>query len=167
MYLTLYSLHCAVNEIMLSRVGWRWIWRGCSWLWPSELWRHGYQHVGRTYRFHPRDWLVTTFKCTWRHDPEVQRWHLGSDNSKTQIPVLCFDLLIPVLFLTLFSLLIFLAYYPKMKVVLSNHQYVCVRVCVSYVSPTNNFWTDRWSYMKFGRQVMPLKVTSTPHFLIP
>jgi hypothetical protein len=150
MYLTLYSLHCAVNDIMLSRVGWRWMWRGCCWLWSSELWRHGYQH-GRTCRFHPRAWLVTTFKSTWRHNPEAQRWHLDSDNSKTHIPVLCYDLLIPVLFLT-------------WKVGLSNHQSVCVRVCVSYVSPTNNFWTDRWSYMKFGRQVMPLKVTSTPHF---
>jgi hypothetical protein len=51
----------------------------------------------------------------------------------------------------------FLTYFPKMKVGLSNHQPVCV--CVS---PTNNFWTDRWIFMKFGRQVMPLKMTMTP-----
>jgi hypothetical protein len=31
----------------------------------------------------------------------------------------------------------FFVYFPKMKVGLSNHQSVCLSVCV----PTNNFWT--------------------------
>jgi hypothetical protein len=44
-----------------------------------------------------------------------------------------------------------------------NHQPVCVRVSVS---PTNNFWTDQWIFMKFGRPVMPLKMTSMSHFNI-
>jgi hypothetical protein len=56
-----------------------------------------------------------------------------------------------------------------MKGGLSNHQpigvCVCVCVCVC-VFPANNFWTDRCIFMKFGRQVMPLKMTSMPHFLI-
>jgi hypothetical protein len=53
----------------------------------------------------------------------------------------------------------FLAYFRRMKVDLSNNQPVCV--CA-----TNNFWTDWWILIKFGRQVMPLKMTLTPHFLI-
>jgi hypothetical protein len=40
-----------------------------------------------------------------------------------------------------------------------NHQPVCV--CVP-----SNFWTDWWIFMKFGRWVMPLKTTQTPHLLI-
>jgi hypothetical protein len=59
----------------------------------------------------------------------------------------------------------FLEYFPKIKVGLSNHQPVSLSVCIC-VSPANNFWTDWWIFMTFGRQVMPLKVTSTPHFLI-
>jgi hypothetical protein len=54
----------------------------------------------------------------------------------------------------------FLAYFPKMKVGLSNHQPVCV------CAPTNNFSTDWGIFMKFGMQVMPTKMTSMPHFLI-
>jgi hypothetical protein len=38
-----------------------------------------------------------------------------------------------------------LAYFTKMKVGLSNHQSVCFSVCVSL---NNNFWTDRWIFMK-------------------
>jgi hypothetical protein len=51
----------------------------------------------------------------------------------------------------------FLAYFPKMKTGLLNNQHVCV-------SLTNNFGTIRWIFMKFGTQVMPLKMTSMPHF---
>jgi hypothetical protein len=40
---------------------------------------------------------------------------------------------------------------------------VSVRVCVC-VSPTNNFWTVRSIFMKFGRKVTPSKQTSMPHF---
>jgi hypothetical protein len=54
---------------------------------------------------------------------------------------------------------IFLAYFPKMKVGLSI---TSLSVCVSL---TNNFRNDGWIFMKFGRQVMLLKMTSTPHFL--
>jgi hypothetical protein len=38
----------------------------------------------------------------------------------------------------------------------------CVCVCVC-VYATKNFWIDGWIFMKFGRQVMPLKMTLTPH----
>jgi hypothetical protein len=52
-----------------------------------------------------------------------------------------------------------------MKLGLSNHQPVCVCVCVcACVFPTNNFSTDQRIFMKFGRKVMLLKVTSTPLF---
>jgi hypothetical protein len=51
----------------------------------------------------------------------------------------------------------FLAYFKKMKVGLSNHQPECV-------CPTNNFLTDRWIFLKFGRKVLPFKVTPTSHF---
>jgi hypothetical protein len=45
---------------------------------------------------------------------------------------------------------VFLAYFPKIKVGLSNHQsvclsvyvYVCVYVCLSVCVPSNNFWAD-------------------------
>jgi hypothetical protein len=40
---------------------------------------------------------------------------------------------------------------------------VCVYVCV----PPNNVWTNLWIFMKFSRKIKPLKVTSTPYFLIP
>jgi hypothetical protein len=62
-----------------------------------------------------------------------------------------------------------LAYFQKMKMGLSNHHpvYVCVCVCLSvYVSPTSDFWTDRWIFVKFGRHVLPFKETSTSHMLI-
>jgi hypothetical protein len=36
--------------------------------------------------------------------------------------------------------LLFLAYFPKIKVGLSNHQSVCLCPSV-YLYPTNNFWT--------------------------
>jgi hypothetical protein len=42
---------------------------------------------------------------------------------------------------------------------------VCLSVCVCLSVPPNKFWTS-W-FMKFSREVMPLKVTSTPYFLIP
>jgi hypothetical protein len=35
--------------------------------------------------------------------------------------------------------------------------------CVCVFS-TNNFWKYMWIFMKFGRQVMPLKKTPTSHF---
>jgi hypothetical protein len=37
-----------------------------------------------------------------------------------------------------------------MKVGISYHQSVCV-------SPTNNFWTARYIFMKFGMEVMPFE----------
>jgi hypothetical protein len=37
---------------------------------------------------------------------------------------------------------------------------VCPSVCV----PPNNFWTSWQIFMKFGREVIPLKVTSTPNW---
>jgi hypothetical protein len=42
---------------------------------------------------------------------------------------------------------------------------VCLSVCVP--PPPNNFWTNWYIFIKFSREVMPLKVTSTPYFLIP
>jgi hypothetical protein len=54
---------------------------------------------------------------------------------------------------------IFLAYFPKMKVGLSNHLSVCVSV-----SPTNNFWTAWYIFMTFGMEVMPFKGTSMQYF---
>jgi hypothetical protein len=51
-----------------------------------------------------------------------------------------------------------LAYFPKMKVGL---QIINLSVCVC---PTNNFWTDKWIFMKFDTQVMKLKMTSASHF---
>jgi hypothetical protein len=39
---------------------------------------------------------------------------------------------------------------------------VCVCVCV----PLITFEPFLWIFMKFSRKVMPLKMTSTPHFLI-
>jgi hypothetical protein len=49
---------------------------------------------------------------------------------------------------------LFVAYFTKIKVGLSNHKPVSVCVC-----PTNNFVTGMWILMKFGRQVIPLKMT--------
>jgi hypothetical protein len=44
---------------------------------------------------------------------------------------------------------------------LSVYVCVCLSVCLSVcVFTTNNFWTDQWIFMKFGRQVLPFKVTS-------
>jgi hypothetical protein len=50
-----------------------------------------------------------------------------------------------------------------MKVGLSTHQPVCVCVCVC-VPPIKNFWTERCISMNFGRQAVPLKMTSMPQF---
>jgi hypothetical protein len=44
----------------------------------------------------------------------------------------------------------FLAYFPKMKEGLSNHQPLCVY-------PTNNFWTAWSIFMKSGVEIMPFK----------
>jgi hypothetical protein len=33
--------------------------------------------------------------------------------------------------------------------------------------PTNNFWTSWQGFIKFSTEVMPLKVTSKPYYLIP
>jgi hypothetical protein len=64
------------------------------------------------------------------------------------------------------TICIFLAYFPKMKVGLSNHQSVCVCVCVSVsvslpvcpplitTEPLGRF------LMIFGREVMPFNWTS-------
>jgi hypothetical protein len=46
----------------------------------------------------------------------------------------------------------FFAYFPKIKVDIKSP--TCLSVSPP---PTNNFWTDRWTFMKLGKQVMPLK----------
>jgi hypothetical protein len=51
----------------------------------------------------------------------------------------------------------FLAYFPKMKVGLSIHKPVCV-------SPLITFEPVRGFSLNFGKQVMPLKMTSTSLF---
>jgi hypothetical protein len=55
--------------------------------------------------------------------------------------------------MTPIQLALCLAYFAKMKVGLSNHQSV-------RVFPTNNFWTARYIFMKFGTEVMAFKGTS-------
>jgi hypothetical protein len=52
---------------------------------------------------------------------------------------------------------VFLTYFPKLKVGLSNHQSVCLSVCVS---PTKNFLTAWYIFMKSGTEIIPFKGTS-------
>jgi hypothetical protein len=54
---------------------------------------------------------------------------------------------------------VFFAYFSKMKVTIKSP--VCLSVSVS---PINNLLADRWIFTKFGRQVIPLKMTSVTQF---